>query len=67
MPNLVSASVSNFMREAYPEMYSNQYQGDIFLFNDIEESKNAIRDESYRWPNATIPFIIGSNFCMNIR
>lgn len=50
------------MREAYPEMYSNQYQGDIFLFGDGEEGKNALRDESYRWPNATIPYTIGPNF-----
>ncbi len=60
--------------ELYPEMYSNYYQGDIVFFGDGEkhphsasfgsqdELKNGLRAEIFRWPNATIPYVLGSNF-----
>lgn len=49
------------IQETYPELYSNHYQGDIFFF-DENEAKNAVRGEIFRWPNGTIPYVIGSNF-----
>ena len=47
----------------FPELYSNQHEGDIFLFGEQKsDTKNAVRDPTYRWPNATVPYEISSNF-----
>lgn len=56
------AKMSSYLKDVFPELYSQQHEGDIFLFGDASGTKNAVRDRSYRWPNATIPYKISSNF-----
>lgn len=42
----------------YPELSSRLYQGDIMM----PMSRNAILSDYYKWPRATIPYIIHYNF-----
>jgi Astacin (Peptidase family M12A) len=37
---------------------SGLYEGDIMLYETSKDTKNAVIDESLRWPEATIPFYI---------
>ncbi|XP_025410001.1 low choriolytic enzyme-like [Sipha flava] len=54
---------SHFTPDMYPELSSRLYQGDIML----PISRNAILSDYYKWPKATVPYIIHYNFTMDER
>jgi hypothetical protein len=53
-----------FIEDFYPwgKQDPTLYEGDIQLFGD----KNAILDNSYRWPNAIIPYEIADDYSKSV-
>ncbi|XP_057380411.1 zinc metalloproteinase nas-4-like [Daphnia carinata] len=50
-----------------PRHAANLFEGDISGVQSIQELRNAIVGRNYRWPNAVIPYIIGTPFTMEER
>ncbi|CAH0381737.1 unnamed protein product [Bemisia tabaci] len=45
----------------YPELNSRLFQGDIFV-PPIDEGRNAIRQDTYLWPNGIVPYTFDSSY-----
>ncbi|XP_068140021.1 seminal metalloprotease 1-like [Drosophila tropicalis] len=59
----VSAAPTNPLKEVEddPELTAGYFEGDMELDGDIN-SRNGLRDDANRWPNATIPYKIDPEF-----